>query len=143
MIRSLRGATHLLQFNIDTDCIIRNFLLFLPTNAQAPLKAVLSYYSSTVSVNSEGDTSIREETLEGLGRPPISYLNVLFGAIINLAVRPQPQSSSADSQLPTPQSTSTKQEDDDTMFEANQALSLDGMYAHKNVSYVIFLNHFK
>ncbi|KAB8293847.1 hypothetical protein EYC80_009328 [Monilinia laxa] len=46
----------------------RNFLLFLPATASPqPLEAVLSYYQSTVSVNAEGDTSIREDTLEGLG----------------------------------------------------------------------------
>ncbi|ATZ56259.1 Bcsal1 [Botrytis cinerea B05.10] len=46
----------------------RNFLLFLPTTASTqPLKAVLSYYQSAVAVNAEGDTSIREDTLEGLG----------------------------------------------------------------------------
>jgi len=43
----------------------RNFLLFLPTNPG--LKAVMSYYSSTVTLNAEGDTSISDETLEGLG----------------------------------------------------------------------------
>ncbi|KAL3421034.1 Calcium-binding mitochondrial carrier SAL1 [Phlyctema vagabunda] len=63
----------------------RNFLLFLPTDSKTPpLKAVLSYYTSSVSVNAEGDTSIREETLEGLGTPP-SFLQILFGAILNIA----------------------------------------------------------
>jgi solute carrier family 25 phosphate transporter 23/24/25/41 len=62
----------------------RNFLLFLPTNASTPaLKAVLSYYQSTVSVNAEGDTSIREDTLEGLGTAS-NFLKVLFGAIFSI-----------------------------------------------------------
>ncbi|KAJ5053969.1 uncharacterized protein L3040_000258 [Drepanopeziza brunnea f. sp. 'multigermtubi'] len=45
----------------------RNFLLFLPTNINPGLKAVMTYYSSAVTINAEGDTSISEETLEGLG----------------------------------------------------------------------------
>ncbi|KAG9248682.1 mitochondrial carrier domain-containing protein [Calycina marina] len=68
----------------------RNFLLFLPRNSQTPLRAVLSYYASAVSLNAEGDTSIREDTLEGLGTAfqVSSYLNLLFGAIINIAKSP-------------------------------------------------------
>ncbi|PQE26919.1 calcium dependent mitochondrial carrier protein [Rutstroemia sp. NJR-2017a BVV2] len=63
---------------------LKNFLLFLPTNASTPaLKAVLSYYQSTVSVNAEGDTSIREDTLEGLGTAS-NFLKVLFGAIFSI-----------------------------------------------------------
>ncbi|KAM3065223.1 hypothetical protein ACMFMF_011349 [Clarireedia jacksonii] len=70
----------------------RNFLLFLPTNASTPaLKAVLSYYQSTVSVNAEGDTSIREDTLEGLGTAS-NFLKVLFGAIFSIT-RSQPSRS--------------------------------------------------
>lgn len=45
----------------------RDFLLFLPTQKAPGLKAVMSYYSSAVTLNAEGDTSISEETLEGLG----------------------------------------------------------------------------
>ncbi|RFU31382.1 hypothetical protein B7463_g4949, partial [Scytalidium lignicola] len=63
----------------------RNFLLFLPTNDDTPpLKAVLSYYTATVTLNAEGDTSISEDTLEGLGRAP-KFLKILFGAILNIA----------------------------------------------------------
>ncbi|KAG4032676.1 hypothetical protein MFRU_006g01440 [Monilinia fructicola] len=63
----------------------RNFLLFLPATASPqPLKAVLSYYQSTVSVNAEGDTSIREDTLEGLGTKTY-FLKLLFGAVFNIA----------------------------------------------------------
>ncbi|RDW85750.1 hypothetical protein BP5796_04075 [Coleophoma crateriformis] len=65
----------------------RNFLLFLP-NSSKPLTAILSYYTSAVSVNAEGDTAIREETLEGLGTPP-SFLQILFGAILNIAAPPR------------------------------------------------------
>ncbi|KAF4628020.1 hypothetical protein G7Y89_g10133 [Cudoniella acicularis] len=66
----------------------RNFLLFLPTNTQTPeLKEILSYYSSTISINAEGDTSISEETLEGLGRA--TFLSALFGVIIKIAEPPK------------------------------------------------------
>ncbi len=54
------------------------------------MKAVLSYYSSTVTLNAEGDTSISEETLEGLGKKPQRFLSLsdLFGVIIKLAESP-------------------------------------------------------
>lgn len=51
----------------------------------------MSYYSSAVTINAEGDTSISEETLEGLGmeRPSrFSSLSVLFGAIFKIAAAP-------------------------------------------------------
>ena len=71
----------------------RNFLLFLPTDTQTPpLKAVLSYYSSTYALNAEGDTSIREETLEGLGTISPVFSNYLFGAVIKIAMPPPPRS---------------------------------------------------
>ncbi|KAH6679551.1 mitochondrial carrier domain-containing protein [Halenospora varia] len=67
----------------------RNFLLFLPTNPDTPeLKQILSYYSSTITINAEGDTSISEETLEGLGRT--TFLSALFGLIIKIAEPPKP-----------------------------------------------------
>jgi solute carrier family 25 phosphate transporter 23/24/25/41 len=43
----------------------------------------MSYYQSAVSVNAEGDTSIREDTLEGLGTAS-NFLKVLFGAIFSI-----------------------------------------------------------
>jgi len=39
-----------------------------------------------VSLNAEGDTSIREDTLEGLGTP--NFFNALFGSIMNIATPP-------------------------------------------------------
>ncbi|ESZ96757.1 solute carrier family 25 member 42 [Sclerotinia borealis F-4128] len=66
----------------------RNFLLFLPATASTqPLKAVLSYYQSAVSVNAEGDTSIREDKLEGLGTKT-NFLKLLFGAVVSIAQPP-------------------------------------------------------
>ena len=49
------------------------------------LKEVLSYYSSTVTVNAEGDVHISGDTIEGLGTPkfltnPFGALLVLFGS---------------------------------------------------------------
>lgn len=70
----------------------RNFLLFLPTHKQPGLKAVLSYYSSSVTLNAEGDTAISEETLQGLGMARQSRfpsLSVLFGAIFKIAEPPR------------------------------------------------------
>jgi solute carrier family 25 (mitochondrial phosphate transporter), member 23/24/25/41 len=67
--------------------IARNFLLFLP--AETPgLKAVLSYYSSTVKLNAEGDSVLRDETVQGLGSFPM-FLTIFFGSIIRLATPPK------------------------------------------------------
>ncbi|KAI4132936.1 MAG: hypothetical protein LQ347_002348 [Umbilicaria vellea] len=80
----------------------RNFLLFIP--AQAPsLKAVLSYYSSTVTVNSEGDVQVSGETVEGLGRH--HFLTTLFGtfaaALAAIAGPPRPRRLSQPTPVPT------------------------------------------
>ncbi|CAN8104175.1 unnamed protein product [Discula destructiva] len=46
----------------------RDFLLFMPTTNQgSPLAAALSYYSNMVTVNAEGDSSVSDDKLEGLG----------------------------------------------------------------------------
>lgn len=76
----------------SADSLARNFLLFIP--AQAPgLKAVLSYYSSTVTVNSEGDVQVSDESVEGLGRH--HFLTTLFGtfaaALAAIANPPRPR----------------------------------------------------
>ncbi|KAI9803386.1 MAG: hypothetical protein M1833_000905 [Piccolia ochrophora] len=58
----------------------RDFLLFIPVNTPG-LKAVLSYYSSTVSVNQEGDVQVSGESGQGLGtqhRFPTSFLEAMF-----------------------------------------------------------------
>ncbi|KAE9380458.1 mitochondrial carrier [Stipitochalara longipes BDJ] len=99
----------------------RNFLLFLPTNANPGLKAVLSYYSSAVTLNSEGDTSISEETLEGLGRPR-SFISILFGAIIKIAEPPQKSSRAIPAEiLPSSQQITPPE----TMYEHNHAHYLE------------------
>lgn len=51
----------------------------------------MSYYSSTVTLNAEGDTSIQGDTVAGLGRLK-DFPNVLFGVIFKIAT-PKPDSS--------------------------------------------------
>jgi solute carrier family 25 phosphate transporter 23/24/25/41 len=84
---------------------------------------VLSYYSSAITLNSEGDTSISEETLEGLGRPR-SFISILFGAIIKIAETPQKSSRSFPAEAPpaTPPEDITPPE---AMYEHNQAHFVD------------------
>ena len=48
----------------------RNFLLFIPAS-NASLRAVLSYYSSTATMNQEGDVHINDAT-QGIGMSPVS-----------------------------------------------------------------------
>ncbi|KAI7547446.1 hypothetical protein KC331_g5013 [Hortaea werneckii] len=64
----------------------RDFLLFMPTNSPG-LKAVFSYYTSTVKVNAEGDVNLSDEALSGLGTILPFLHTSLFGAITQL-VRP-------------------------------------------------------
>ncbi|KKY19033.1 putative calcium dependent mitochondrial carrier protein [Diplodia seriata] len=44
----------------------RDFLLFIPAETPS-LKAVMSYYSSTVQMNPEGDVAVNDELINGLG----------------------------------------------------------------------------
>jgi solute carrier family 25 (mitochondrial phosphate transporter), member 23/24/25/41 len=67
-------------------------------------------------LNSEGDTSISEETLEGLGRPR-SFISILFGAIIKIAEPPQKSSRS----FPAETSPSQEITPPETMYEHDQA----------------------
>ncbi|KAG9228403.1 calcium dependent mitochondrial carrier protein-like protein [Amylocarpus encephaloides] len=96
----------------------RNFLLFLPSNAQVPeLKQILSYYSSTITLNAEGDTSISEETLEGLGRT--SFLSALFGVIIKIADPPKPPRPPLDQQEFTSEVAAETPATNDRTYEVN------------------------
>ncbi|KAI4142382.1 MAG: hypothetical protein L6R39_004956 [Caloplaca ligustica] len=45
----------------------RDFLLFIPAT-RPNLRAVLSYYTSAVTVDAEGDVHVSDETAEGIGR---------------------------------------------------------------------------
>ena len=58
-----------------------NFLLFIPATAPN-LGTVISYYSSTVILNPEGDVIISDETVRSIGT---LFLRVFFGAVIDIA----------------------------------------------------------
>lgn len=60
-----------------------DFLLFMPTNHDG-LEAALSFYSSIVTVNPEGDSLVSDETLEGLGTAGF-LLQALFGSLLKIA----------------------------------------------------------
>lgn len=71
---SVSSLTHLLIGD-------RNFLLFIPATAPN-LGSVLSYYSSTVMLNPEGDVILSDETIHSIGT---TFLRVFFGAIVDIA----------------------------------------------------------
>lgn len=60
----------------------------MPDDA-AGLKTVLSYYSSTVSLNSEGDSILSDDTIQGLGISIPYLLASLFGSILQIARPPR------------------------------------------------------
>ncbi|KAH7311645.1 mitochondrial carrier domain-containing protein [Stachybotrys elegans] len=96
----------------------RNFLLFLPTGGyDTRLHAVLSYYNSVVNVTPEGDSTVREETLEGLGMEASSrsIFHDIFGSLLRVAFpfgqspisASKPRISSTDTTSPTDTSSSS------------------------------------
>ena len=90
---------------------------------------MLSYYSSTFALNAEGDTSIREETLEGLGTTSLMLFNLFFGAIVQIA-KPPPRGPSFPPTAifgpPSPDETTGG-----NTFEANQARFVEGTFGTK------------
>ncbi|KAI1381376.1 mitochondrial carrier [Hypoxylon crocopeplum] len=65
----------------------RNFLLFMPnTDSTTTLRAVFTFYSDILTLNSEGDSVVSEETLQGLGT---NLLYTLLGSILRLASPPE------------------------------------------------------
>lgn len=57
----------------------------MPTDHDgSPLEAALSFYSSIVTVNPEGDSLVSDETLDGLGTTGF-LLQALFGSLLRLA----------------------------------------------------------
>ncbi|KAL8940447.1 MAG: hypothetical protein Q9216_002817 [Gyalolechia sp. 2 TL-2023] len=69
----------------------RDFLLFIPASTPN-LRAVFSYYTSTVMVNAEGDVHVSDEAVEGIGRRRFSstfvqYLFTPFRVSPSTAVR--------------------------------------------------------
>lgn len=71
--------------------VLRNFLLFLPSSTPN-LRAVLSYYSSTVTLNAEGDVHVSTDRANGLGRH--SFPTAFFGVIAKLLQTPPSKSPS-------------------------------------------------
>jgi solute carrier family 25 (mitochondrial phosphate transporter), member 23/24/25/41 len=75
-------------------------------------------------VNAEGDTSIREDTFEGLGTPP-QFLKILFGAIIKIAEPPPSHSSfptrSQSSRISEDPASTQGEKVDDKMFDLHHA----------------------
>ncbi|KAL6719324.1 hypothetical protein ACLMJK_003563 [Lecanora helva] len=78
----------------------RNFLLFIPANAPN-LRAVLSYYTSTVTVNAEGDVHVSDDTVEGLGKH--RFPRNLYGALFGITKPRNPSQAPPSSQPPPPQ----------------------------------------
>jgi solute carrier family 25 phosphate transporter 23/24/25/41 len=62
----------------------RDFLLFIPHDTPS-LKAVMSYYTGTISVNTEGDVHVSEDTMKGLG---YFLSGAIAGAISRTATAP-------------------------------------------------------
>lgn len=78
----------------------------MPTNPSgSPLEAALSYYSSIVTINAEGDSMVTDETLEGIGTTGF-LLHALFGSILRLAQPAPPDSSPKINQPGPPTATS-------------------------------------
>lgn len=87
-VRRLNGFFDEIDMNHDGYITFdewRDFLLFIPTKSgDSPLEAALSYYSTDVVLNAEGDSMVSDETLEGLGTTG-NLLQALFGSILKLA----------------------------------------------------------
>ncbi|THW05404.1 hypothetical protein D6D23_09203 [Aureobasidium pullulans] len=78
----------------DNDGVInfgewRDFLLFMPMSSPG-LKAVMSYYQSAMKVTAEGDVSVSDDAIQGLGTATSFLKHSLFGAITRIASPPSP-----------------------------------------------------
>jgi len=107
-----------------------DFLLFIPTHAPG-LKAVFTYYTSTVKLSAEGDVSVSDEALSGFGTT-INFLKTsLFGAIIQLGQSPTSQAgASGDIVTPTDEASShgvTRPESDTATSSFEQQMSNDAV----------------
>ncbi|KAH9898642.1 mitochondrial carrier [Xylariomycetidae sp. FL2044] len=90
----------------------RNFLLFMPnSDATTTLRAVYTFYSEILTLTSEGDSVVSEETLQSLGTTAGSLLYTLFGSIFRIASlsnpggqtsQPSDSTSSSPTSLPPP-----------------------------------------
>jgi solute carrier family 25 phosphate transporter 23/24/25/41 len=80
---SFRPSQALTKRSSDSD-----FLLFMPAhNGNSPLEAAWSFYASIVTVSSEGDSVVSDDTLEGLGTTGFTF-QALFGTLVKLASQP-------------------------------------------------------
>lgn len=68
--------------------------------ADSKLQAVLTYYDAVVNVTPEGDSVVRDDTLEGLGTESTSssLLDSLFGSLLRIATPVPPPTSHHTSQ---------------------------------------------
>jgi solute carrier family 25 phosphate transporter 23/24/25/41 len=90
-----------------------DFLLFMPTSSSG-IKAVMSYYQGAVKVTAEGDVSLSDETIQGIGTATSFLKHSLFGAITRIASpSPPPQAPAPSRQYP---------EHHDTLPESNPPL---------------------
>lgn len=81
-------ARYVELISIEQCLTMLDFLLFLPTHS-AGLTAVLSYYNTTAKVNAEGDVTISDEYLQGLGTTFYFLKTSLFGAVTSLVAVPK------------------------------------------------------
>lgn len=80
----------------------------------------MSYYTSAITINAEGDTAISDDTLEGLGTHP-SFLSLLFGAIIRIKDYPPKSSLPVDTVPTTSDMATAAASANATMREASHA----------------------
>lgn len=66
--------------------------------AATTLRAVFTFYSDIVTLTSEGDSVLNDETLQSLGTNTSSLIQALFGSILSLA-SPRDQRQTKDSRL--------------------------------------------
>ena len=105
----------------------RNFLLFIPANTPS-LRAVLSYYSSTVTVNSEGDVHVSDEAAQGLGK--LHFLRTLFGAVSRIFTPSKPSTilspvSTPSSERPQPFEPSTASKESTFPWDPGEPMPLE------------------
>lgn len=92
----------------------------MPTQqGTSPLEAAWSFYASIVTVSSEGDSVVSDDTLEGLGTVGFIF-QALFGTLVKLAsqppipkttprpILPQPETEPPDQSKRKPDATTTK-----------------------------------
>lgn len=66
----------------------RDFLLFMPNNIEpnTTLRAIFSFYSEILTLNSEGDSVVSGDTLQSIGTATAFLLNALFGSVTRIAL---------------------------------------------------------